>query len=171
MYSSIFSGNAVRNRRFVIQKYNTALSKLDTIDSTSAKLITVRTNIADDDIMSIKSFLTLPEPIIRFSNINLPGTSILNKANLNLSFVNYWQLLKKKTNVNTIFIDNFENTIDFNEQNFANNVKNFVLNESDELKGMNRKEIYTKFVDNIIPKTRILFNLMKKYINGKLSIR
>jgi hypothetical protein len=27
MYSSIFSGNAVRNRRFVIQKYNTALSK------------------------------------------------------------------------------------------------------------------------------------------------
>jgi hypothetical protein len=44
-----------------------------------------------------------------------------------LSFVNYWQLLKKKTNVNTIFIDNFENTIDFNEQNFANNVKNFEL--------------------------------------------
>ena len=170
MYSSIFSGNAVRNRRFVIQKYNTALTKLDTIDSNGAKLVTVRTNITNNDLLSIKSFITLPEPVIRFSKINLPGTNILDKANLNLSFVNYWQLLKKKTNVNTIFVDNFENTIDFNEQNFANNVKNFVLNESDELKGMNRKEIYTKFVDNIIPKTKILFNLMKKYINGKLSI-
>ena len=123
MYSSIFSGNAVRNRRFVIQKYNTALSKLDTIDSNVAKLITVRTNITNNDLLSVKSFITLPEPVIRISKINLPGTNILDKANLNLSFVNYWQLLKKKTNVNTIFVDNFENTIDFNEQNFANNVK------------------------------------------------
>jgi hypothetical protein len=170
MYSSIFSGNAIRNRRFVIQKYNTALSKLDTVDSTGAKLVTVRTNITNNDLLSVKSFITLPEPVIRFSKINLPGTNILDKANLNLSFINYWQLLKKKTNVNTIFVDNFEDKIDFNEQNFANNVKNFVLNESDELKGMNINEIYKKFVDNIIPKTKILFNLMKKYINGKLSI-
>ena len=47
MYSSIFTGNAIRNRRFVIQKYNTALSKLDTVDSTGAKLVTVRTNITN----------------------------------------------------------------------------------------------------------------------------
>ena len=31
-------------------------------------------------------------------------------------------------------------------------------------------ENYNKFVRNIIPKTRVLFNLMKKYITGKLSI-
>ena len=32
MYSSVFHSNAIRNRRFVIQKYNTSLTKLDTID-------------------------------------------------------------------------------------------------------------------------------------------
>ena len=171
MYSSIFSSNAIRNRRFVIQKYNTALSKLDTIDATSSKLITVRTNITDNDVLSIKSFITLPEPVIRFSKINLPGTTILERANLNLAFVNYWQLLKKKTNVGTTFVDNLETGIEFNEQNFANNIKNFALNLGDDAtKNMTRTQIYEGFANAIIPKTRVLFNLMKKYITGKLSI-
>jgi hypothetical protein len=171
MYSSIFNSNSIRNRRFVIQKYNTSLTKLDTVDSTGAKLITIRTNISNNDEMSIKSFLTLPEPIMRFSKINLPGTNILDKANLNLTFLNYWQLLKKKTNVNNIFIDSFEKELEFNEQNFANNIKNFVLNlNEDEDKGVNKIDIYNQFVKALIPKTKILFNLMKKYIVGKLSI-
>ena len=50
MYSSVFTQNNVRSRRFVIQKYNTALSKLDTVDSTSSKLVTVRTNITNNDM-------------------------------------------------------------------------------------------------------------------------
>lgn len=49
MYSSIFNSNSIRNRRFVIQKYNTSLTKLDTLDSTGAKLVTVRTNISNND--------------------------------------------------------------------------------------------------------------------------
>ena len=170
MYSSIFNSNSIRNRRFVIQKYNTSLTKLDTLDSTGAKLVTVRTNISNNDAMSLKSVLTLPEQIIRFSKINLPGTSILDKANLNLSFLNYWQLLKKKTNVNNIFIDNFEKELEFNENNFANNIKNFVLNLTDDNAKISKKELYDKFIKTLIPKTRVLFNLMKKYIKGKLSI-
>ena len=171
MYSSVFHSNSVRNRRFVIQKYNTSLTKLDTIDSTGAKMITVRTNISPNDSMAIKSFLTLPEPVMRFSKINLPGTNILDKANLNLSFLNYWQLLKKKTTIHTHFIDSFEKELEFNEQNFANSIKNFSLNMSEEdIKGMTRPEMYQQFVKTFIPKTRVLFNLMKKYITGKLSI-
>jgi hypothetical protein len=173
MYSSIFHNNMVRTRRFVIQKYNTALSKLDTVDSTSSKLVTVRTNITNNDIMSIKSFLTLPEPVIRFSKINLPGTNILDRVNLNLHFLNYWELLKKKTNINTIFIDSFEkvNEINFEGSNFTNSIKNYVLNlNEDEIKGQTRIEIYNNFIKNIVPKIKILFQLMKKYITGKLSI-
>ena len=171
MYSSIFTSNAVRSRRFVISKYNLANSKLDTIDATGANLVTIRTNITSNDIMSLKSIATLPEPAIRFSKINLPGTNILEKANLNLIFLNYWELLKKKTHVNNIFIDNLETNIEFNEQNFVDSIKNYVLNLNyDDIKGMTKNEIYDKFVKIIIPKTKVLFNLMKKYINGKLSI-
>jgi len=170
-YSSIFNANAVRSRRFVIQKYSTSLTKLDTVESTSSKTVTVRTNIQSNEVMSVKSFMTLPEPVIRFSKINLPGTSILEKANLNTTFLNYWQLLKKTTNVHTNFVDSLANEIEFNEQNFANNIKHFALNlTEEETRGMSRQEIYDNFVKVIIPKTKVLFNLMKKYITGKLSI-
>ena len=171
MYSSIFNNNAVRSRRFIISKYNLANTKLDTVDSTSSVLITIRTNINNNDVMDIKSFITLPEPVIRFSRINLPGTNILDKTNLNLVFLNYWQLLKKKTNVNNIFVDNLETNFDFNEQNFVDNIKNYVLNLNyEDLKGLTKAEIYEKFVQLIVPKTKVVFNLMKKYIIGKLSI-
>jgi len=170
MYSSVFKNNGIQNRRFVIQKYNTALTKLDATDLTGAKMVSVRTNITQNDVLTIKSFLTLPEPVIRFSKINLPGTSILDKANLNLSFLNYWQLLKKNTNIKNIFIDDLNNETVFDENSFANNIKNYVLNENDEIKNMSHKDKYDKFIKNIVPQTKILFNLMKKYINGKLSI-
>lgn len=171
MYSSIFSNNNIRTRRFIIQKYNLGLTKLDTIDSTSSRLITTRVNMTTPDVMSIKSFITLPEPTIRFSRINLPGSSILDKANLNLFFLNYWEFLRKKTFKNDIFIDNLNDQIDFNENNFVNSIKNYILNLSEEdLKGIDKEEIYKKFVEICVPKTKIIFNLMKKYIVGKLSI-
>ena len=171
MYSSIFSNDAIRSRRFVIQKYNKALTKLDSIDTNGAKFVTVRTNISKNDFMSIKSFVTLPEPTIRFSRINLPGTNILDKVNLNLVFLEYWKFLKKKTTVNTIFIDDLNSELEFNENNFVNSIKNYVINlDEEESNSLSKDEIYSKFVNMIIPKTKILFELMKKYIVGKLSI-
>lgn len=169
LYSSVYSNNAVRNRRFVIQKYNNGLTKLDTIDSTGSRMVTVRTNMTPNDHMSIKSVIFLPEPIIRFSKINLPGTNILDKVNLNNAFLNYWEFLRKNTKVNLNFIDSFNNEIQFNEQNFANNIKQYVLNLP-ETQGLTSSETYKKYLNTIIPKTRVLFNLMKKYITGKLSI-
>ena len=71
MYSSVFHNNGVRNRKFVIQKYNTSLSKLNATDLAGSKFVSVRTNVTENDTMSIKSFLTLPEHVIRFSKINL----------------------------------------------------------------------------------------------------
>ena len=169
LYSSVYSNYSVRSRRFVIQKYNTGLTKLDTIDSTGGKNVTVRTNMTPNDYLSIKSFIFLPEPIIRFSKINLPGTNILDRVNLNNAFLNYWEFLRKNTNVNLNFIDNFDDEIQFNEQNFANNIKEYILNLP-EINNLTRDEIYKKYLTHIIPKTRVLFNLMKKYITGKLSI-
>jgi hypothetical protein len=78
--------------------------------------------------MSLRSFITLPEPTIRFSKINLPGTNILERANLNLIMLNYWEFLKKKTNVNNVIVDSLNDNIEFNENNFVNNIKNYILN-------------------------------------------
>ena len=57
LYSSIYSKNGVRTRRFVIQKYLAGLEKLDTVDSTSSKMVTVRTKMTRNETLDIKSFL------------------------------------------------------------------------------------------------------------------
>ena len=171
LYSSVFSNNTIRNTRFVISKYNLGETKLDMVDSTSAKMNTVRVKISNNDIMSIKSIITLPEPTIRFSKINLPGTDILTKANLNETFLNYWQLLKKKTNATDIFVDSLDTELDLNENDFVNGVRNYVINiPEEETRGMSRLDLYKNYISAIVPKTKMLFNLMKKYIKGKLSI-
>jgi hypothetical protein len=171
MYSSVFTNNNVRSRRFVIQKYNMGLTRLDTLDVTGSRLMTTRVKMTNPDTMSIKSFVTLPESVIRFSKINLPGTTLLDRANLNQVFVEYWQLLKKKTTINNVIIENLDGEIEFNENNFVNTIKNYVLNlSSEDKKNLNNEQIYSQFVNTIIPKTKVLFDLMKKYITGKLSI-
>lgn len=171
MYSTIFTNGNVRNRRFVIQKYNLGPTKLDTIEQTGSRLITTRVKMANSDTMSIKSFLTLPEPTIRYSRINLPNTSLLDKANLNRVSLNYWQLLNKKTPVHNVFVDDLEESIEFDEDNFVNNIKNYILNLSDnDKRGLSDNQIYYDFIKTIMPKTKVIFDLMKKYIIGKLSI-
>ena len=170
-YSSVFRNNLLNTQRFVIQKYNLGLTKLEATNFKGSRFESVRVKLTQPDELYLKSVMTLPEPFIRFSQINLPGTNILNRANLNSIFINYWQLLKKNTNVEVISVNNFNDNIDYNENNFVNNIKNFVNNLSeDEKRGFTKTEIYNQFIDIIVPKTRILFNLMKKYIHGKFSI-
>jgi hypothetical protein len=166
--SSVMSKDSVISKRNVIQKYNTGLSKLEAIDLSGPKFLTTKADLTKPDVMELMSFITLPEPIIRYSRVNMPGTSILDKTNLSNVPLNYWQLLKTKTNIRDLYIQALEDDIEYTEFNFANNIKNFNLDI--ETNSKNRDEIYNKFINVIIPKTRVLFNLMKKYITGKLSI-
>jgi len=171
MYSSVYSKNMIRNRRFVITRYNLGDTKLEATDFTSAKMTTIRVPMTNNDLLSIKSIMTLPESTIRFSKINLPGSDILSRANLNQVFLNYWQLLKNKTNINTTFVDSIDMQIEFDEETFVSGIRNYALNLGyEDLQGKTKKDIYKIFVDTIVPKTRVIFNLMKKYIKGKLSI-
>ena len=134
-------------------------------------MIAHRVNLGASDTMELKSIVSLPEPTIRFSNINLPATNILEKANLNTVFLNYWQLLKQKTNVNIVGVDSLDTELEFDENNFVNNIKSYVLEFKEEYSSMTPLEIYKKYLNVVVPKTRVLFNLMKKYITGKLSVK
>ena len=135
-------------------------------------MIAHRVKLTENDQISINSILTLPEPTVRFSQVNLPGTNLLVKANLNIHFLNYWELLKQKTNVNQVVIDGLDNEIEYDESNFIDNIKQYILDLSEYEKPENitNLDIYKIFLSTIIPKTRILFNLVKKYIKGRLSL-
>ena len=172
LYSSIIEKSELKNRRFIIQKYNLALEKLVATNFKGSKLIAHRVKVTDNDPISINSIITLPEPTVRFSQINLPGTNLLVKSNLNLQFLNYWQLLKQRTDLTKITIDGLDNEIEYDDTNFVDNIKQYLLDltEYEKPKEITNLDVYKIFLRTIIPKTRILFSLVKKYIKGRLSL-
>ena len=169
--SSIVENDNIKTKKFVIQRYNLGVNRLDATQITGSKMIAHRVSVTRPDTLELKSIITLPEPVIRFSHVNLPNTSILEKANLNNTFINYWQMFNESGgNINKVIVDDLTAELEFSEKRFVNNIKNYVLTKNEKMEGLSSYEIYKQFLQKIVPKTRILFNLMKKYINGKLSV-
>jgi hypothetical protein len=172
LYSSVVDKNKIMSRRFVIQKYNLAHKHLQGVNLKGSNFKTRRVKVlGNDDPISINGIVTLPEPTVKFSQINMPGSSLLVKANLNMQFLNYWQLLKKQTNLTKIVIDSLDTELDYNGDNFVDNVKQYVLNLTDYNRNdeITNLEIYQNFLSIVVPKIKNLFNLVKKYIKGRLS--
>jgi hypothetical protein len=163
--SSVVKNEAIFRRKFVIQTYNLGLSRLDTLETQTRKTYTKRIKLTMNDEVAIKSFISLPESALLYSHINLPGTNIFDKANLNMHNIQYWKALNKNTTVNSVVVDNLDNDIPYDETNYLKDIKEYILSES-----IDDPDKYRKYLNVIIPKTRILFELVKKNIKGKLSL-
>lgn len=186
--SYVIDNENLTMKRFKTQVYNVGLTHLVARQDESGKTRTRLVNLTKNDDINIKSFITLPEPTLRFSHINLPGTDIMERANLNRHFLNYWQLLREKTDINTQIISDLEKPIEFETDQYFNNIKEFILDpttkenyERDEAEQQDAAEqqdgdeeplqpIYDKYLNAFIPKTRVIFELINKYMVGKLSL-
>ena len=149
-------------RRFVMQQYNTGLTRLESIITENRKIINKNMKITKNDVLLLKSIITLPYPVYRFSHINLPGTSIMDKSDLNHHFINYWELFKKSTFVNRYIIDDLAIEVKYNPDTFLNNIKEFLLDESIE-RDPNitiQESRYNKYLDCFIPDTETIFDLL-----------
>ena len=170
LYSTVVAKDAIVSRKFVINRYNLGLDRLQATNLKGSKMISHRVKLTKNDNIAISSLITLPEPTVRFSQVNLPGSNILVKSNLSLHFLNYWQLLKEKTKYTVVDINSLDNEIEHEDTNFIDNIKNYVLNLSIKPDKLTNLEIYNEFLKVVIPKTRVLFRLIKKYIKGRLSM-
>ena len=161
--------NALRESKFFVQQYNIGLTRLKADSFKGShyhpKLIPMTSN----DPITISSILTLPEPFVRYSKINLPQTNILNKANLNKIPFQLSFFLNQKQLYQDVDISNLEIDFDYEEGNFLNNVKKFNL-QLEETSKLSPAELFRRYLDIVIPKNKVLFALTKKYITGTLSI-
>ena len=136
--------------------------------------------------ISINGFLMFPEPILRYSAINMPGTNIMIKSGLNTHSLYYFKLLNKFTKIVTGSEDNTDANFlksykyyNFNEyiEDFENKdtklseiiTDNIDIDLNKTFNQTNKNEKYKLFLNNIIPKTKILFDNIKKYINKPLN--
>jgi len=183
LQSSAMNANALSRKRFFMQRYNTGLTHLDVIAKTSTSMDTVVAPLTPSDKMAITSYLTLPAPAIQFSKINLPGTDILVSSNLNTQFLNYWQLLKKNTRINTIdvhLIDEEAPSVhsanvakkrkeEQSLKSYFDSINHFVL-KSRIGEEVSSSAHFLNYLDKVIPTTKDIFNIMAKYIVGKVSL-
>lgn len=156
--SSIAKGgvgyNVLKNR-FYIQNYNLGINTINIKKVRGSPDVVNNVVITKPDMMFIKSFLTLPAPAVLFSKINLPSTTILNRCNLSQNFLLYWKLLKKNTSVMKSFVGKEE--FDFSQTKYLTNITEYLPNEDIELS-------YEDYLNNSIPKTRIIFDNLKDHM-------
>lgn len=189
--STAIHGETLQRKRFLMQRYVTGLTHLENVIMSSTNMDSTVGALTPNDRLSITSLLTLPPPAIKFSKINLPGTSILESANLNTNFLNYWQLLKESTAINkvdvSISLSDDQSATAFEsiaakkrekEQSYKtyfDKINHFIPKpDENALTTMKTNAsdlaIYNKYLDNVIPTTKDIFNIMSKYINGRVSL-
>lgn len=171
-YSTVYTSAGLSKRQFIIQRYNLGLTYLDQTIMKSGKSVYIRKNISGNDNMTVNSLLMLPEPVIRFSSIDLPGTSILQKSTLHQNYFMLFRLLKKNLDILPHVINDLSKEMDYEKMEddtktaFFSGIHQFIL---DKEVYVDNDEKFNKFLEVIIPKTRFLIRLIRKHLKDKLS--
>ena len=163
-YSTTAKNEVPHRCRFVLSSYDKALSHIVSSDIKKPLSTGERVQIASNDKMAITGFLTLPEPALIYSKINLPSTSILLKARLNKLIFNYFSILNNSTAVtDENLLESSDDVPAYTDKNFLEGYKaiKFVGYGYDD---RHQKIAYKEFLEKMIPKTKILFDLVKKFI-------
>ena len=161
---------SLQNQRFVIDRYNLGLKKLSNKDPKNKNSKNYLEQVTSNDTVSIVGLMSLTNPFIQYSRINLPKTSIYMKANLHRYNFLYHNILLKNLELERKIIreedlKNKDFKIEFNTDTF--NIFNF--KEASLLIDRDNDEIYKNFLEKVIPQTRILFETIKKYIKNGTS--
>ena len=156
-YGTIISGSndklSFSRSQYVIQRYNLGSSYLEpTIAKTGSK-VNVRKPVDRNENVSVKSILMLPKSFFHFSNINLPGSSILLKSNLAQNYPYMFKLMNKKFNIDNHVIDNFDKEMDkeiwenaLSNGSFDKSAQHFVLNDNLNMK----PDRFEKYLNSIV---------------------
>ena len=162
-YSSVVKNESLVRKRYLMTKYNLGLSKLETVVEPGSKPYHKQVMATPNNKVFLKSLILLPEEAVRYSRVSLPGSSILLKAALNKQGFKYYKRFNKDATINTEVIENFDTPI---EHKFLESATEVVLDDSlqtDENK-------YVNYLQSVVPKTKTLFSIIKKYIDEKLTL-
>ena len=121
-----------------------------------------------NDKMSIKSLVMLPEYAFKYAQAYLPETSILDRSSYSAKDFFIYTLLRKNAFLETIDVKDTDGDIDdavsYDPNTFLKNIMEIVPENSEDV-----EKDYKAFLEQAIPKTRVFFQLIKKYITNNVS--
>ena len=163
-YSTVAKNHNTLRHRFLLTVYNEGLSHLESRDIKKPLQSASRQLISENDTMAITGFLMLPEPALNYSYINLPNTSILTKAQLNKLTFNYFSILNKNTSIISKEITEGIEDPSYNEKKYLKHITAVKFEQVISYDDREKSETYKKYLEAFVPKTKELFNLIKKFI-------
>jgi hypothetical protein len=169
-YSTTIDNSEIAKTQYVIQRYNLGFEGLENQTMKTGKTIYMRKNITQNDEITMRSLLMLPEPVIRYSAITLPGTNIIDKANLSHNPFMLYRYLKKSLEINSHSVNDLTRELNYEKmekdlnKNIFSEVHEFFLGDN-----AIEEDKFHKFLEVIIPKTRFLIRIIRKYLNNRLS--
>ena len=172
LYSSVYCEDKFSKNKFVLNRYIEGITIPEERNINAKKKEHFLSKITPNDEVSLLGYLQLPEVFMRYSQINLPKTNILQRSKLNQIPFNYFNFLNDKlpkviTN-NMIDITDESKEIKETSVGFLNKFQTFLFEQVDDMDSES-KEHYQKFLKRVIPRTRSLINSVKKYIRNGTS--
>lgn len=143
----------VATRRFIMQKYNLGLSKMQQHVMKSGKTVYLRGPMTAADKMDAKSVIMLPDAVVDFSRVDLPGTSVLDRVNCGNNWFYYHRFLKARTNKTTLPATK---AVDYEATNqpFLEELTDFDREGAENMD-------YEQFLENVIPRSRSIIYMMR----------
>ena len=164
-YSNLtFHKENIHKKKYFFDNYIPALSKLEKKEVEQNVFVNNRVNISPNDTITVKSFVTLPYKYVNRYNFYLPKTNLLEKSNLHLNYLPLWSLFDKNRLLNIENVTNIEKDFYSNSDSYLSNFTEYICSETIE-----DTDKYNKFINTIIPNSKIIFDLIKNNKKKTLS--
>lgn len=168
----VYKKSTINLQKYVIQKYNLGTS----VNSIEGKKQAKKTQLTPNETIHIKSLLMMPEEVVRFSRIDLQGTSILTQSNYAQHFPMTYKIFNRNSETNieriSINVKNEKNkNIDYDYEKetnvpFLSNFKDFTIEyENNDEDNLTVQSKYKSFLQKIVPDTYNLISLIQKFLS------
>ena len=164
-YYSTVLGSPYRREKFVIQKYNLGSEHLKPSVSNLGKKVYVRSPTTPNDHLTLQSLMALPLPVIHFSKIDLPLSSIMTKSNYGMHFFQMFKYFRQNLEITNVSIDSLhEDESDNHWKTYGEDgslkrmIQDFQLDEQADYSPENFKD----YLQALFPKGETLVRLLEK---------
>lgn len=171
-YSGVYSSlkknkDEIREKKFFIQTYNLGLSKLDKIPGAIRKNDYQRAPMTPNNTIHINSFVMMPQQIVQKSSLHLPNKNILEKFNLHKKPLYLFELLHRNRNILPNVIEDLTSEVSYGEDaKLLSKFQEFIIRLDDF---QEEPELYEKYLQAFIPRTRTILDSIRKYVDNKFS--
>jgi hypothetical protein len=161
--TSTARGTAISAKKYLITKYGLGVNRLKLERERTGREVIAEQQIVRPQQIAIKGIMTLPYQLTYFSKATMPRTNIMVRSNLARHYIGYWQVLRRSPDVTIIEDTNTE--IDYDKKTFLSQIRAFFLDET-----IDEPEKFQKFLQAVMPRTRVLFELVKSHMKNAYSL-